>query len=157
MGLDPFPQPALVGDPRPVPRQSAQACGCPGTAQPQASLPLNSWQCPINNLCAKATATAACHRGAAGESRALPRTGAGKQEMWVQPSPDISLVMQFQLYSVLQCLWTRIVPCLPYRCRSWPVLTETIKQAQSKHHSTVTLALAPPGPAWVWKQSSWVY
>lgn len=91
----------------PVPRQSAQPCRCPGTAHPQANPPLNRWQCPINNLCAKATATAACHRGAAGETKALPRTGAGKQEMrwrWVQPGQDISLVKQFQLHSVLQSI-----------------------------------------------------
>lgn len=33
--------------------------------------------------------------------------------MWVQPSPDISLVMQFQLYSVLQSMDThRSLPAL---------------------------------------------
>lgn len=105
MGLDPLP--VVVEDPCACPQAICSGVQLPrhytSTSQPTR----NSWQCPINNLCAKATATAACHRGTAGESKALPRTGAGKQEMcqkWVQPGQDISLVMQFQLHSVLQSM-----------------------------------------------------
>lgn len=76
MGLDPLP--VVVEDPYACPQAIWSGVRLPrhytSTSQPTR----NSWQCPINNLCAKATATAACHRGAAGESKTLPRPGAGK-------------------------------------------------------------------------------
>lgn len=79
---DPSPLPAGLEGPRcPSPGHLLRhpAASVPGTQRagtvghPRTTQPPNSLQRPINNFCAKATATAACHGGAAGESKNLAK------------------------------------------------------------------------------------
>lgn len=165
-GLFPLgPQASRVPRACPQATRSQPAASAPGTQQagtvghPQTTQPPNSRQRPINNFCAKATATAVCHGGAAGESKSLTNSlGPGRGDvsevgtMWPRPLLDDAFSGAVSA-SVYMAAMHHSIPVLQVP-GAGPAPLETIKLAQSKQHRAVTFALAPPGPARVWKQSS---
>lgn len=165
-GLFPFARGPRVS-PAPVPRQPAHASGylCarhttggnhgtpanhPAAEQPAA---------PYKQLCKSRSNCSVPQRSSRREQKPCqwPQEGGDVSEVgttWPRHLDDAVS----GAFSASAC----IVAMHPYHSSptgawSWPTPLEKIKLAQSKQHRAVTFALAPPGPAQVWKQSGWVY
>ena len=132
----------VLGQPNPLAHPAASA---PGTQQtgtmghPQATQPLNSRQHPINNFCAKATATAVCHGGAAGESKSgrdlASGLGPGSRRCLRGGYNPAKTSPRWRSFRCIQCFCLyggrALFPSCPTGAWSWPTPVETIQLAQS--------------------------
>lgn len=147
----------------PVPRQPAHASGClcarhtpagsRGTPanQPAARQPAAPYK---QLLCESHSNCSVSQRSSGRQQKPCQQPGPRKEmcQNRVQPGQDISSVTQLQMHSVLLFIQQPpIILFLSYRCLELAHSGGDIKLAQCKQHRTVTFALAPPGPAWVWK------
>lgn len=158
-GLDPFPLPAVVEDPRACPRAVCSGVRLPRhcastrqAATEQLAVPYKQLVCESHSHCSMSQRSSrrehslAKDRGwEAGDVLEVGTT-------WPRHLSGDAVPAAFSTSVYGRASF----PACPAGAGAGPC-PQTIKLAQSKHHSIVTFALAPPGPAWVWKQSGWVY